>query len=211
MSDVSHVASNSGNENNDGNESSEEQETPPLSKAQAQILQNEKSKYKNRQERKRVNDRIPFEGDIIETYWKTQRKPVLARVIRSYYNGDVRVKYLDEQGGIDSINLFRDTSLTKFDIIESIYFGEKVDFTPIPHIDDIIKIQWRGNLGSDTCKVVRFEAIPDPSYRDDTECKANEKKSINHFKVGWFVLCAVYCATIYFYKFVFFYYSLEMV
>ena len=170
------MASNSGNENNDGNESCEE----------------EKSKYKNR------HDKIPFEGDIIETYWKTQREPILARVLRSYYGGLVRVKFLDEKGGIDSINLFSDTSLTKFDIIQSVYFGEKVDFRPIPRIDDIIKIEWQGNLGSDTCKVVGFEAKADTGCKDATECKANEKKRIHHFNVEclflFSVLSAVYCA-----------------
>ena len=89
---------------------------------------------------------------------------------------------MDEQGGIDAINLFCHTLLTKFDIIESVYFGEKVDFIPIPRINDIIEIEWQGNLGSATCTVVRVEAKPDPNYGDHSECKANEK-SIDHFKV----------------------------
>ena len=65
---------------------------------------------------------------------------------------------MDEQGGIDAINLFCHTLLTKFDIIESVYFGEQVDFIPIPRINDIIEIEWQGNLGSATCKGSKTES-----------------------------------------------------
>ena len=194
MSDISQGAASSssdnGNDNNNNNvenedDESDEQVTPPLSQTQAMIMANEKSKYSKR-ERRDEYSKIPLEGDIISIKWVRRRKALSARIIESFYNGDVTMQYIDEKGRYDKMNIFADSSRMDFSIIESVYCNENVNFIPIPPVGNVIKMYWKDNMGWDTCKVVRHDAIMDPHFESggkENEYKENEQKKIDHFAV----------------------------